>query len=62
MEQDNVIDVTATNAIAKSGKKSGLIIGGATVVTLGVAYGTYKLIKHISKKKQAKKAAKADVK
>lgn len=40
----------------KNGRKSGLIICGVTVLTLGAAYGLYKLVGHIHRRKVAKKA------
>lgn len=54
----NVAEVATETAVvsAKSGKKSGLVIGAVTVATLAVAFGTYKLVARIRNRKAAKKA------
>lgn len=64
---NEVVETTTEAAVAQAatssagGKKSALVIGGTVVLTLGVGYGIYRLVKHISAKRKAKKAAEAEV-
>lgn len=62
---DNEIQVveTANEAVVRSGLSRNqklAIIAGATVVTAGIAYGTYRLIKFLRAKRAAKKAEQAE--
>lgn len=58
-----VVETTTEAAVAQAatgttgGKKSALVIGATVVFTLGVGYGVYRLVKYISAKRKAKKAA-----
>lgn len=58
---DNEIQVmeTANEAVVRSGLSRNqkiAIIAGATVATVGVAYGVYRLVKFLKAKRAAKRA------
>lgn len=50
----------ATTTSSKTSLKSGLVIGGICVVTLGAGYGVYRAVKYFRARRAAKKAAAAE--